>query len=67
MRQFENNPPPDDVADAVLDALSSDNPKMRYLVVPAANQGGDRDPQADGRDRAAEFEITSSATSRIRS
>ena len=39
MRQFENNPPPDDVADAVLDALSSDNPKMRYLVVPAANQG----------------------------
>jgi NAD(P)-dependent dehydrogenase (short-subunit alcohol dehydrogenase family) len=39
MRQFENNPPPDEVADAVLDALSSDNPKMRYLVVPAANQG----------------------------
>jgi len=39
MRQFENNPPPDDVADAVLDALSSDNPKMRYLVVPVANQG----------------------------
>ena len=39
MRQFENNPPPDEVADAVLDALTSDNPKMRYLVVPAANQG----------------------------
>ena len=39
MRQFENNPPPDDVADAVLDALSSENPKMRYLVVPVANQG----------------------------
>ena len=39
MRQFENNPPPDAVADAVLDALSSENPKTRYLVVPAANQG----------------------------
>ncbi|HTE45422.1 MAG TPA: SDR family NAD(P)-dependent oxidoreductase [Gemmatimonadaceae bacterium] len=38
MRSFENNPPPDDVADAVLDALSSANPKMRYLVVPTANQ-----------------------------
>jgi NAD(P)-dependent dehydrogenase (short-subunit alcohol dehydrogenase family) len=35
---FENNPPPDDVADAVLDALSSPNPKPRYLVVPAAGQ-----------------------------
>ena len=35
---FENNPPPDDVADAVLDALTSANPKMRYLVVPAAGQ-----------------------------
>ena len=39
MRQFENNPPPDEVADAVLDALTSDNPKTRYLVVPVANQG----------------------------
>ena len=39
MRQFENNPPPDEVADAVLDALTSDHPKLRYLVVPAANQG----------------------------
>jgi len=38
MRAFENNPPPDDVADAVLDALTNANPKMRYLVVPAANQ-----------------------------
>jgi len=39
MRQFENNPPPDDVADAVLDAFTNENPKMRYLVVPVANQG----------------------------
>jgi NAD(P)-dependent dehydrogenase (short-subunit alcohol dehydrogenase family) len=39
MRSFENNPPPDDVADAVLDAISSPNPRMRYMVVPAANQG----------------------------
>jgi NAD(P)-dependent dehydrogenase (short-subunit alcohol dehydrogenase family) len=38
MRAFENNPPPDDVANAVLDALSSENPKMRYLVVPVQNQ-----------------------------
>lgn len=38
MAAFENNPPPDDVADAVLDAMSSAAPKMRYLVVPAANQ-----------------------------
>ena len=38
MRQFENNPPPDDVADAVLDAFTSDNPRMRYLVVPVENQ-----------------------------
>jgi NAD(P)-dependent dehydrogenase (short-subunit alcohol dehydrogenase family) len=38
MRSFENNPEPDDVADAALDALSSPNPKPRYLVVPAANQ-----------------------------
>jgi NAD(P)-dependent dehydrogenase (short-subunit alcohol dehydrogenase family) len=38
MRSFENNPPPDDVADAVLDALTSPTPRMRYLVVPAANQ-----------------------------
>jgi NAD(P)-dependent dehydrogenase (short-subunit alcohol dehydrogenase family) len=35
---FEHNPPPDDVANAVLDALSSPTPKTRYLVVPVANQ-----------------------------
>jgi NAD(P)-dependent dehydrogenase (short-subunit alcohol dehydrogenase family) len=39
MRAFENNPPPDAVADAALDAFTSANPRMRYLVVPAANQG----------------------------
>jgi NAD(P)-dependent dehydrogenase (short-subunit alcohol dehydrogenase family) len=38
MASFDKNPPPDAVADAVLDALSSANPKARYLVVPAANQ-----------------------------
>ena len=38
MKAFENNPPPDEVAAAVLDALTSPNPKMRYLVVPVANQ-----------------------------
>ena len=38
MRAFENNPPPDEVADAVLDALTNATPKMRYLVVPVANQ-----------------------------
>ena len=38
MRSFANNPPPDEVADAVLDALSSAAPKSRYLVVPAQNQ-----------------------------
>lgn len=36
--RFEENPPPDAVADAVFDALSSPAPKHRYLVVPAANQ-----------------------------
>jgi len=35
---FERNPPPDEVADAVLDALTSANPRMRYLVVPVQNQ-----------------------------
>ena len=35
---FEQNPPPDAVADAALDALTSATPKHRYLVVPAANQ-----------------------------
>ena len=39
MRGFESNPPPDAVADAALDAFTSANPRMRYLVVPAANQG----------------------------
>jgi NAD(P)-dependent dehydrogenase (short-subunit alcohol dehydrogenase family) len=38
MRSFESYPPPDDVADAVYDALTNDNPKLRYLVVPAQNQ-----------------------------
>jgi len=38
MAAFENNPPPEEVADAVLDAITSGNPKARYLVVPAANQ-----------------------------
>jgi short-subunit dehydrogenase len=38
MRAFESYPPPDDVADAVYDAITSDSPKMRYLVVPAQNQ-----------------------------
>jgi NAD(P)-dependent dehydrogenase (short-subunit alcohol dehydrogenase family) len=38
MRAFESYPPPDDVADAVYDAITSDTPKMRYLVVPAQNQ-----------------------------
>ena len=38
LRNFENNPPPDAVADAVLDALNSVNPRPRYLVVPVANQ-----------------------------
>ena len=38
LARFEENPPPDAVADAVFDALSSTTPKHRYLVVPAANQ-----------------------------
>jgi NAD(P)-dependent dehydrogenase (short-subunit alcohol dehydrogenase family) len=38
MAAFENNPQPDDVADAVLDAFTSDNPRMRYLVVPVEQQ-----------------------------
>jgi NAD(P)-dependent dehydrogenase (short-subunit alcohol dehydrogenase family) len=38
MSQFENNPPPDDVADAVLDALTNERPRPRYLVVPAEGQ-----------------------------
>ena len=46
MRAFENNPPPDEVADAVLDALTSANPKLRYLVVPAGEPGRDPDSHA---------------------
>lgn len=38
MAQFEQNPSPDDVADAALDAFSSDNPRLRYLVVPVEGQ-----------------------------
>lgn len=38
MAAFENNPPPDDVADAVLDAMTNANPRLRYLVVPVASQ-----------------------------
>lgn len=38
MSGFASNPPPDDVADAVFDALSSNDPRLRYLVVPVANQ-----------------------------
>jgi NAD(P)-dependent dehydrogenase (short-subunit alcohol dehydrogenase family) len=38
MASFDRGPPPDAVADAVLDALSSANPKPRYLVVPVPIQ-----------------------------
>jgi len=38
MSQFENNPQPDDVADAVFDALTNERPRMRYLVVPVEGQ-----------------------------
>jgi NAD(P)-dependent dehydrogenase (short-subunit alcohol dehydrogenase family) len=38
LARFDENPPPEAVADAVLDALSSPTPKHRYLVVPAGNQ-----------------------------
>ena len=51
---FEHNPPPDAVADAVLDALSSAQPKRRYLVVPVANQATTRYAKADRRDGRAE-------------
>jgi predicted RNA-binding Zn ribbon-like protein len=34
LRNFDNYPAPDDVADAALDALTNANPKMRYMVVP---------------------------------
>ena len=38
MRTFESNAEPDAVADAALDALTSANPKMRYMVVPNQQQ-----------------------------
>ena len=38
MRAFESYPAPDDVADAVYDAITNDSPKLRYLVVPVQNQ-----------------------------
>jgi len=38
LRSFENNPPPDDIADVVLASLNSANPNPRYLVVPAQSQ-----------------------------
>jgi NAD(P)-dependent dehydrogenase (short-subunit alcohol dehydrogenase family) len=38
MKAYETAPTPDEVANAALDALSSQNPRMRYLVVPVANQ-----------------------------
>ena len=38
LARFDENAPPDAVAEAVFDALSSASPKHRYLVVPAANQ-----------------------------
>jgi len=34
----ENSPPPDDVAEAVLDALASEQPKEHYMVVPVQRQ-----------------------------
>ena len=38
MRAFEHGPPPDAVAEAVLDALTNPAPRPRYLVVPEENQ-----------------------------
>jgi NAD(P)-dependent dehydrogenase (short-subunit alcohol dehydrogenase family) len=38
LHSFDNAPPPDDVADAVLASLNSAHPKARYLVVPAQAQ-----------------------------
>ncbi|HEY4306338.1 MAG TPA: SDR family NAD(P)-dependent oxidoreductase [Gemmatimonadaceae bacterium] len=38
MSQFEKNPPPDDVAEAVFDAFTNERPRMRYLVVPVEAQ-----------------------------
>lgn len=38
MKSYETGVEPDAVADAALDAISSANPRPRYMVVPAANQ-----------------------------
>ncbi len=38
MGNYDNYPEPDAVADAAVHALFDPNPKMRYLVVPAARQ-----------------------------
>jgi NAD(P)-dependent dehydrogenase (short-subunit alcohol dehydrogenase family) len=38
MGGYDNYPEPHDVAQAALHALSDPNPKMRYMVVPAARQ-----------------------------
>lgn len=38
MGNYGQAPEPDDVAEAVLHALFDPNPKMRYMVVPAARQ-----------------------------
>jgi NAD(P)-dependent dehydrogenase (short-subunit alcohol dehydrogenase family) len=38
MGNYDNYPEPDDVAAAALHALFDPNPKMRYMVVPAARQ-----------------------------
>ena len=39
-RPIDTDPEPDQVADAVLDALISDNPREHYLVVPEQRQAG---------------------------
>jgi NAD(P)-dependent dehydrogenase (short-subunit alcohol dehydrogenase family) len=38
MGGYDNYPEPDDVAEAALHALFDPNPRMRYMVVPAARQ-----------------------------
>ncbi|HXT17089.1 MAG TPA: SDR family oxidoreductase [Gemmatimonadaceae bacterium] len=38
LRSFDRDPPPDDVAQTVLESLNSDAPRPRYLVVPSAGQ-----------------------------
>ncbi len=39
MAAYDSYPEPDEVAKAALHALSDPNPRMRYMVVPAARQG----------------------------